>query len=194
MNEDIAAIIWVIGIVAWTIIRWPYRRKARRQETVVDRRSTMEWISLGLTIAGLVVIPALQISIGLFDFSNRTFSPALAWAGLICMISFLYLFHLSHKHLADNWSVSLEIRKDHQLVNTGIYSKVRHPMYTSFWLWGLAQFLLIPNWIAGLTGLASVAFLYFSRIENEEHMMRQQFGTAYDDYCKTTGRLWPNVF
>ena len=110
------------------------------------------------------------------------------------MVAFLTIFHLSHKHLARNWSVSLEIRKDHQLVDTGLYRKIRHPMYTSFWLWAIAQFLLIPNWIAGLAGLVSIAVLYYSRVGAEEEMMRQQFGAEYDAYCERTYRLLPKIF
>ena len=64
----------------------------------------------------------------------------------------------------------------------------------SFWLWGIAQALLIPNWVAGFSGIVAVAILYFSRIRNEEAMMRQQFGNAYDDYCKRTKRLVPKLF
>ena len=39
------------------------------------------------------------------------------------------------------------------LVTEGIYGRVRHPMYTAFWLWAVAQALLLPNWIAGFSGL-----------------------------------------
>ena len=67
-------------------------------------------------------------------------------------------------------------------------------MYTSFWLWGISQFLLLPNWIAGLSGLISVAVLYYGRVEAEEEMMRQQFGAEYDAYCARTYRLLPKIF
>jgi len=66
-------------------------------------------------------------------------------------------------------------------------------MYTSFSLWGLAQLFLIPNWFAGTAGLAAVAWLYFSRVDEEEEMMREHFGKAYDAYCKRTGRLLPKI-
>lgn len=194
MSAAMAAGIWAAGIIGWLIIRWPYRRRARRIETVTDNRSQKEKALLGLTIIGLVVIPGLHLATGIFSFANIPFSPFAASLGLVAMVGFLILFHLSHKHLARNWSVSLEIRKDHELVDTGIYSKIRHPMYTSFWLWGISQFLLLPNWIAGLSGLISVAVLYYGRVEAEEDMMRQQFGAEYDAYCARTYRLLPKIF
>ena len=194
MSETIASVIWILGIISWTLIRLPHRRKAKRTEVTSDHKSTAEKVALTLCIIGLVVIPALHILSDVFSFANYPFSPYVAMAGLPVMVGFLVIFYFSHKHLDRNWSVSLELRKDHVLVQDGVYRLIRHPMYTSFWLWGIAQLLLIPNWFAGLAGLASVAWLYFSRIENEEAMMRAQFGEEYDDYCRRTSRLLPKLF
>ena len=194
MTEQSAALVWALGIVGWLIIRWPYRRRAKRTETVADNSSIGERVSLGLTILGLVLLPIAHLTTGVFSFAYVAYSPLAGWFGMLTMSGFLIIFYLSHKHLARNWSVTLEIRKDHKLVDTGIYKRTRHPMYTSFWLWGFAQFLLIPNWIAGLAGLASVAWLYFSRIEHEEAMMRSQFGEAYEAYCERSYRLLPKIF
>lgn len=194
LNEQSAAIIWACGILGWLAIRWPHRRRARRQETVHDKRNLRERTLLGFTILGLVVIPAMQLATGWLDFANYPYWPVFGWTGLITMVGFLIVFYFSHRHLAKNWSVSLEIRQDHELVTSGIYRHIRHPMYSSFWLWGLSQFFLISNWIAGLSGLASVALLYFGRIRQEEQMMHDQFGADYREYCRHTNRLWPRLF
>lgn len=194
MTELAAALIWVSGIIVWTIIRWPHRRKAKRLEVIDDRKTGAEKFVLGLCIVGLVALPALHLATPIFEFANFRFSPILGWFGLLSMVAFLVVFHLSHKYLSNNWSVSLEIRKDHKLVEDGIYKYIRHPMYTSFWLWSVAQMLLMPNWVAATSGLISVAWLYFSRVKNEEAMMRAQFGQAYDAYCKRTSRLFPKFF
>ena len=194
MSESHAALIWIFGIFLWTLIRMPHRRRAKRTEIVSDQKSNGEKLALTLCIIGLVIVPALHLITGFLKFANTPFNPFVAIIGTLAMAGFLLMFYFSHKHLAKNWSVSLEIRKDHELVQHGIYRHIRHPMYTSFWLWGLAQLMLVPNWIAGLTGLASVAWLYFSRIENEEAMMRAQFGEKYEEYCRTTSRLIPKLF
>jgi len=193
MTQQIASIIWLTGIIVWLIIRWPHRRRARKTKVVAHRRSASERIALGLCILGLTVIPLTWLLSDLVEFADYAFKPWQGWLGLAAMVGFLILFHLSHAHLAKNWSVTLELRADHELVDTGVYSRIRHPMYTSFWLWGLAQLLLIPNWFAGAAGLAAVAWLYFSRIDEEEEMMRGHFGEAYDAYCKRTGRLLPKI-
>ncbi|MDD9910361.1 MAG: protein-S-isoprenylcysteine O-methyltransferase [Ahrensia sp.] len=191
MTQFVASIIWCLGIATWLAIRWPHRRRARKTKIVAHRRSAGERVALGLTILGLVVVPLTWILTDLVEFADYPFSPIQGWIGAALMIAFLVMFHLSHAHLARNWSVTLELRANHELVDTGVYGRIRHPMYTSFWLWGLAQLFLIPNAFAGATGLASIAWLYFSRVGEEEEMMRAHFGEAYEAYCGRTGRLLP---
>ena len=52
-------------------------------------------------------------------------------------------------------------------------------MYSAFWLWAIAQALLLPNWAAGFAGLVGFGTLYFGRVAREERMMLQTFGDSY---------------
>lgn len=67
-------------------------------------------------------------------------------------------------------------------------------MYTAFWLMALTQALLLPNYIAGLSGLAGFGFLFFSRIGAEEQMMEEAFGEEYRQYRARTWRVLPLVY
>jgi len=193
MTTTIAAAIWGVGILIWLIIRQPRRRTAKKTAVVVDKKSTFERLALGLCIVGLVLIPVVHLSTDIFSFADYSFHQLQGFIGTVAMAAFLWLFYLSHKQIGKNWSVTLELRENHELVQHGLYKYVRHPMYSSFWLWGIAQALLLPNWIAGFCGLLSVAILYFSRVAKEEDMMRQQFGEEYDAYCTRTGRIFPRI-
>ena len=106
----------------------------------------------------------------------------------------LVLFRLTHKALGKMWSVSLDIRDKHKLVTSGIYRRVRHPMYTAFWTMALAQALLLPNWIAGLSGLVGFGTLFFLRVGPEEAMMEETFGEDYRDYKARTARIIPGIY
>jgi protein-S-isoprenylcysteine O-methyltransferase Ste14 len=193
MTPTTAAIIWALGLVGWTIIRQPHQRRARKLRTVSDARSTVDRLALGFASLCLSIVPAIYVLTGFPTFADYAFRPWMGWLGLLVQIGFLWLFYASHRQLGKNWSISLEIRDSHQLVTDGLYRFVRHPMYSSFWLWAIAQVLLLPNWIAGLAGLAGVAILYFVRVGPEEAMMRKTFGAAYDDYARKTGRVIPRI-
>src|SRR5262249_44744690 len=91
-------------------------------------------------------------------------------------------------------SVTLEVREQHALVTNGVYSRVRHPMYSAFWLWALAQALLLPNWIAGPAGLIGFGTLFFLRVGREEALMIETFGDEYRRYMARTSRVLPGIY
>ena len=86
-------------------------------------------------------------------------------------------FHLTHRALGRNWSVTLEVRESHKLVTDGVYRHVRHPMYTAFWLWAVSQALLLPNWVAGFSGVVGFGTLYLFRVDHEERLMLRALAT-----------------
>ncbi len=193
MTGDIAAIIWAVGFIAWFAIRLPYQRRARRILVVAAKRPLPERLVLPAATIGLFVIPSFYLATGIPAFADYSFRPWMGWCGLLVEALFLVLFYASHRQLGRNWSVTLEIRDDHRLVTDGLYRYVRHPMYSSFWLWGIAQAFLLPNWVAGFSGIVGVGLLYFARVGAEEAMMRDSFGDEYRAYAARTGRVIPRI-
>ncbi len=90
-------------------------------------------------------------------------------------------------------TITREIKDSHALITNGIYKTIRHPMYSSFALWSIAQCLLLQNYIAGFSTLFIDIIMYFIRIPKEEQMMIDQFGEEYREYMKQTGRLFPKI-
>lgn len=197
MNLSVTAvgeIVWVLGIVGWYVIRYPFERRARRIPVVVNLRSTADRVGLVCAMIGLAVLPGLYVATGLPHWADYSAQAWKVLVGTICFIGSLWIFRRSHKDLAHNWSISLEIRQKHELISTGLYSIIRHPMYTSFLLMAVAQAFLLFNWVAGLSGLIGFSILYVQRVENEERMMLDKFGEDYIKYMKRTKRLIPFVY
>jgi len=193
MTQTVAAIIWFAGLVGWYIIRHPFERKAKKigvSKSLFDRRESG---LLAVALLGLFVIPAIYVLTGFPASFDRPFVPAIAWLGALTTVAALWVFRRSHVDLGRNWSISLEVREQHVLVKTGIYQFVRHPMYSSFFLLGLAQALLLPNWFAGLAGIAGAGILFVFRVRREEQMMLESFGDDYRSYIAHTKRIVPWV-
>lgn len=191
MTETIAAIIWLAGLAGWYTIRQPFERRAKKatvSQSFFDRR---ESFLLVVALLGLFLIPAIYVFTGIPAAFNRPFIPAVAWLGLVPLGGALWLFRRSHVDLGRNWSISLELREQHALVTTGIYHRIRHPMYSSFFLLGIAQSLFLPNWFAGLAGVAGTAVLFAFRVRREEQLMVKQFGDEYRAYMANSKRLVP---
>ncbi len=171
MTQTVAAIIWFAGLVGWYIIRYPFERKAKKigvSKSLFDRRESG---LLAVALLGLFVIPAVYVLTGFPAAFDRPFIPAIAWLGILPMATALWLFRRSHADLGRNWSISLEVREQHALVKSGVYRLVRHPMYSSFFLLGVAQMLLLANWFAGLAGVMGAGILFGFRVRREEQMM-----------------------
>lgn len=113
--------------------------------------------------------------------------------GATILASAVWLFWRSHADLGRNWSPSLQLREEHQLVTTGVYRSIRHPMYASQWLWSVAHPLLLQNWIARWSSLLLFLPLYLSRVPREEQMMLERFGEAYRAYMRRTGCVIPRL-
>jgi protein-S-isoprenylcysteine O-methyltransferase Ste14 len=194
MTPFIAKLAWVAGVVGWYVIRYPHQRRSRKTPVVSRRERVPERVLLAISFAGLFVVPVIYVATGEPQVADYPFHPALAWCGTATFALSLLLFHRTHRDLGRFWSVTLEIRQTHRLVTTGVYRHVRHPMYAAFFLWAVAQALLLPNWIAGPAGLAGFGTLFALRVAREERMMEATFGEAYRAYAARTWRVLPGVF
>jgi protein-S-isoprenylcysteine O-methyltransferase Ste14 len=193
MTPAISKAIFVCLVVGWYLIRHKYARRSAREKVVWSARGPLETALLLVSLAGLGLVPLVYVVTEIPRFAAYGFHPALAWLGLFFAIAALGMFHLTHRALGRNWSISLDVRENHRLVTEGIYRRVRHPMYSAFWLWAIAQALLLPNWIAGFAGLAGFGTLFFGRVAREERMMLETFGDSYRAYMAQTGRVFPRI-
>ena len=194
MTPFAAKVVWLIGVVGWFVIRYPHQRRSRRTPKLLRSYRTRELVLMAISSTGLGIIPALYASTGVPAFADYAFRPWQAWLGAAVFAGSLWLFYRTHKDLGRNWSVTLEVREQHKLVTSGVYSRVRHPMYSAFWLWAVAQALLLPNWIAGPAGLVGFGTLFFLRIGREERMMNEAFGEEYRRYVERTSRVLPGIY
>jgi protein-S-isoprenylcysteine O-methyltransferase Ste14 len=192
-NAAVCEVVWFSGLVAWYIIRYPFERRAKKVSVVTSLYDRRDLILLALAIAALFVVPLVYALTGFPASFDRPVIPAIAGLGVATLAAALFLFYRSHADLGRNWSISLEIRRDHQLITGGVYRLIRHPMYSSFFLLALAQIFLLPNWLVGASGLLAIFALYGFRIRQEEQMMLDRFGGAYRHYVAHTKRLIPWV-
>jgi len=190
----IAKVTLILGIAAIVVIRTPHGKQRSRQKVSKSERGQLKLALLALAWAGSVILPVLWIVTPLFSFADYPLQAIPFFAGVIVFSVGLWLFYRSHADLATNWSLSLEIFENHHLVNTGVYRRVRHPMYAAIFLQGIGQVLIAPNWIVGPCNLCVFTLMFFLRVGPEERMMQQRFGTGYESYMKTSKRLVPGVW
>jgi protein-S-isoprenylcysteine O-methyltransferase Ste14 len=186
-------VVFLIGFLAYLGIRHEFGRRTAGNEKIVRRVDGLEIALLVVVCSGSLLLPVVYLFTPWLSFADYRLPAWAPWCGTAAMIAALWLFWRSHADLGLNWSVTLEMRKDHQLVTHGVYRWIRHPMYASIWLFAVAQALLLENWLAGWSACVTFAPLYFVRTPREERLMCEVFGQEYRDYMGRTGRLLPRV-
>ena len=94
--------------------------------------------------------------------------------------------------LGSNWSSTVTIKVDHQLIRTGPYRHVRHPIYTGLIIAMIGTIIALDEW----RGVPAVFFLWLGftiKRLKEEQFMHQTFGDRYTDYARTAGAIFPTL-
>ena len=188
-------VVYFSGMVIEIVLRVPYALQGRKTEKTDRRISFSERTVLAALLLGTFLLPLGYALAPWLRFADYSFPPGVAVAlgilGVPVLSASVWVLWRAHCDLGANWSPSLEIASDQRLVTWGIYGMVRHPMYASLLLWGVAQALLLQNWIAGPASLVVFLLGYFVRVPREERMMLDHFGDEYRAYSCRTGRVLP---
>ena len=124
---------------------------------------------------------------------NRRFVPGLPWiatlgAVLTCVgIAFAIW---ARRHIGRNWSGQVTIRKEHELIRTGPYAHIRHPIYTGLLL-AVAGTALVIGQYRALAALAVLWVGFTVKAKREEAILERQFGPAFDEHRRHTGFFLP---
>jgi protein-S-isoprenylcysteine O-methyltransferase Ste14 len=194
MTPSVAKYVFLFALIVFGAIRYPREWKGRKVAIARSYYGWREWFRVSASTWGLAIIPVIDATTRLARGADLAFSPWLAWIGAAIFAVALWIFWSAHRELGRNFSQSLVVRQSHTLVTEGIYGYMRHPMYAAFWLWVIAQALLLQNWLVALCGFVGWGILFFGRIGQEEAMMRETFGEQYDAFARRTKRLVPWIY
>ena len=182
----------VMLMMAWYTIRMMLTSDAP-PNVREERDAKRERLLTSAVGVGMIFVPLIALGTPVFDSAAYSPLPGQFLLGGLSGLAGLYVFWRSHADLGQLWSAHLELREGHTLVTSGIYSRMRHPMYTAIFLIVTAQALLLTNWFAGPAGLVIFTLLYALRIRPEERMLADQFGPEWEAYARRTPRLLPRL-
>ena len=156
------------------------------------------WYSILLVIGFLLMAPLkFMTKIGLSVSANSPLliphiliisilSAILAMTGLIVAIS-------ARRTLAANWSGAVAIKSEHELVTTGLYHYVRHPIYTGVLTLALGVLLSFGT-LGACVGFLIIVAAIILKLRDEEKILASHFAEQYLHYRKRTKILIPFVW
>jgi len=189
-------ILVVLLMIAFILHRGYYSRKyPSSEDETTDELSS----SRGSTFSAIIFVLALIATLVYIIFPNLVSwasiqLPALVrWLGVGIAVAGFLLLEWSHRALGRNWSDQPRITETQQLVQSGPYRWIRHPIYTSFLLILGSTLLITANWFVGGLWIAAVSSDGLIRIRYEEAAMLKKFGDDYIDYQRRTGLILPRI-
>lgn len=128
----------------------------------------------------------------LVDFAAISGCPATLRLFGVCLSTFSTLLLIwTHITLADNFFGGLKIKSTHQLIISGPYRYVRHPMYLSFLGLGFGYLFLTSNLGIGLIWTIGTFYAVITRFKKEERNLLSFFDIEYEHYKNSTGAFIP---
>jgi protein-S-isoprenylcysteine O-methyltransferase Ste14 len=185
VSPSLVTLASVAGIATFMIVAQLSRARAlaRRGETLARSRGLAHYVAYFFFVPYVVIAarPGPELDV----------PDPLRWVGLALVVLGIAFALWAIATLGRHYDVELEIHRDHELVRTGPYRFVRHPLYTGLGLHFAGACLATGNLvlIAG-TLLVTYPALYL-RAKTEERLLRERFGPAYDEYAREVGMLVP---
>lgn len=183
----INAWLWMFLCVVWLVSAFGAKKNIARRPW---------WMRVPVRIAILVVVFVLfWRPLGgrwLAPLDMLLGSPAIGLAGLILSVAGIAFALWARMVIGRNWGMPMTLKQDAELVTTGPYALVRHPIYSGILLAMLGSGFTISLWWLVFLVLNGVQF--FLAAKREERLMLQTFPETYPAYMRRTRMLIPFVF
>ena len=186
-------ICWGILLLYWIL----KSRSVKPTEVRMQGLSQYRWWFLLLAVVFLIserlsfISPFTTQQFVLFS-SNSTTPELIKIIGIFLAIAGLSIAIIARWKLDTNWSSDVDLKKDHELITTGIYAYVRHPIYTGVLLMGIGSVIYYQT-IIEVVSFFALLFLFIYKYTKEEKLLVKYFPKNYPAYKKKVKALIPFV-
>jgi protein-S-isoprenylcysteine O-methyltransferase Ste14 len=177
----ISIVLWLTWLALW-ILAARGSRQAERSEGALSRSAHLA--VMGTAFALLYAPP---FSSGL---ARAWWPTRLASVGLFVQTGGFALALAARKHLGRNWSGSVQLKVEHEVVQNGPYALVRHPIYGGL-LTAILGSAAVAGHLQGLLALPLMLAAYLRKIGMEERLLIGALGQKYESYRQRTKALVP---
>ena len=177
-------VVWIAFLVYWNI-KAVGAKATQRLEPAVSRILRMLAFLIAIVLLSVPRIPLPWLYVQVWPSGLLPF-----WLGAAVTVAGLLFAVWAREHLGRNWSRSVTIKQGHELITTGPYAVVRHPIYTGI-LTGFLGMAIAVSEVRGFLAFAIMFLALWAKLRMEEKWMRSQFGETYAAYSRKTAALVP---
>jgi protein-S-isoprenylcysteine O-methyltransferase Ste14 len=174
--------------LGWGLYWWALSRNVKpvaRTESMYSRLSHIVPLAIAAILIGLPRIPLPALGDRLLPLAAWPF-----WIGAVLTAAGLLFTVWARVHIGTNWSGIVTVKENHELIQSGPYGIVRHPIYTGLLVAIVGSGIARGEW-RGVIAVVIVLWAFSRKLQTEERYMREQFGDAYRTYSKRVPALIP---
>jgi protein-S-isoprenylcysteine O-methyltransferase Ste14 len=146
-----------------------------------------------LALLGAIVVAFVLPHLAIFRFVNfAPVGPVLSSIGVVITAAGMAFLVWGRQHLGSNWSQIVSAKEGHELVTSGPYRYVRHPMYTGGLVACIGSVIVAGGPFVFL--LVVLSAIFFWRVRAEDRLMARQFPGQFPAYAARTKALIPFVW
>jgi protein-S-isoprenylcysteine O-methyltransferase Ste14 len=175
---------WIVWAAYWLITGFATKRTVERGG-LIGYRVVMTVLFLGVLALGGLLGASPRSELWRAPLALEVLGAALVAAGAAFAI-------WARVTLGRNWSVEVTFKQDHELIESGPYALVRHPIYTGLLTMALGTVLVIGRMLAVALFVGICGGLWW-KARQEEQLMRKHFPSAYAGYSKRVRAIIPFV-
>ncbi|HEV3253149.1 MAG TPA: isoprenylcysteine carboxylmethyltransferase family protein [Candidatus Acidoferrales bacterium] len=179
--------LWVAWLAYWMIAARGMKRTSYRDSPAFQIPQIL------LMLVGFYLLSTNSVRSGHLSESFVPMEPALLAAGTALTFAGLAFAVWARVHLGRNWSGGVRIALDQELIRSGPYARIRHPIYSGMLAAAFGTAIVVGRWYALLgAGLATLGFWLKAR--REEALLAREFGEKFEERRRHTGFFFPRFF
>lgn len=195
----LTATIWVYWLVAGALVVRMHRKTKTFAGAIPEQRLEQAmWVVWVPLVVAWVVLPYLAatrthplLAVPEFARQDPLFS-AVRWGAAVCAILCLAATVACWRRMGKSWRMAVTPRERTELVTTGMYTYLRHPIYAFSILLMLCSAVVVATVPMSIVAAIHIA-LTALKAQNEERFLLTVHGDAYRSYCRRTGRFFPRL-
>jgi protein-S-isoprenylcysteine O-methyltransferase Ste14 len=195
MSRSLPLLVFAVVLLSWLAFVVVFLTHKKPPSGPEQKRDSKSIIGIALQGAGYAIIWIIhrQYFSSIAEM-NHLLEIILAVFTCLLAIGSVWLVMAAVKTLGKQWSLAARVVEGHRLVTEGPYKFVRNPIYTGMLGMLLATGLAVSHWVGLLAGLIVFAIGTLIRIRSEEKLLRETFGTQWDEYSRRVSAVVPFVF
>jgi len=178
--------LWIVFAVVWLVSAFK-RKRTKQRESAAQRLTYVLPIFLGWFIMNGYLVPG--------HWFRTRFLPGtdtVAWTGVALAALGIAFAFWARFHLGSNWSGVVTLKENHELIRSGPYRTVRHPIYSGILLALIGTAVAIGE-MRALVAVAVIWLSFYIKARREESLLSREFGPRFAEHQQHTGMFFPHL-